>query len=73
MLIIRKLSPYLPDADKINILKLNKKFSNKINKKIYKEILNRKDKEFGIIQNKSTHKVHPLAITSIFIKHNTSF
>ena len=55
MLIIRKLSPYLPDADKINILKLNKKFSNKINKKIYKEILNRKDKELGIIPNKKMH------------------
>ena len=55
MLIIKKMSPYLPDADKINILKLSKKFSNKINKKVYKEILNRKDKQIGIIPNKQMH------------------
>ena len=54
-IIIKKISPFLPDSDKINILKLSKKFSNKINKKIYKEILNRKDKELGIIQNKEMH------------------
>ena len=55
MLIIKKMSPYLPDTDKINILKLSKKYSNKINKKIYKEILNRKDKQIGIIPNKQMH------------------
>ena len=55
MIIIKKVSPFLPDPDKINILKLSKKFSNKINKKIYKEILNRKDKQLGIIQNKQMH------------------
>ena len=55
MIIIKKVSPFLPDADKLNILKLSKKFSNKINKKIYKEILNRKDKQIGIIQNKQMH------------------
>ena len=55
MLIIKKMSPFLPDKDKINILKLNKKYSNKLNKKIYKEILNRKDKEIGIIPNKQMH------------------
>ena len=55
MLIIKKMSPFLSDADKVNILKLNKKFSNKLNKKIYKEILNRKDKQLGIIQNKQMH------------------
>ena len=55
MIIIKKMSPFLPDIDKVNILKLSKKFSNKINKKIYKEILNRKDKELGIIDNKQMH------------------
>ena len=55
MIIIKKMSRFLPDADKINILKLSKKFNNKINKKIYKEILNRKDKELGIIPNKQMH------------------
>ena len=55
MIIIRKMAPFLPDKDKINILKLNKKFNRNINKKIYKEILNRKDKELGIIPNKQMH------------------
>ena len=55
MIIIKKMSRFLPDKDKINILKLNKKFSSKLNKKIYKEILNRKDKEIGIIENKQMH------------------
>ena len=55
MIIIKKMSPFLSDADKVNILKLNKKFSNKLNKKIYKEILNRKDKQLGIIENKQMH------------------
>ena len=52
MIIIKKVSRFLPDSDKINILTLNKKFSSKLNKKIYKEILNRKDLEKGIIENK---------------------
>ena len=55
MIIIKKMSPFLPDVDKIKILKLSKKFSNKINKKIYKEVLNRKDKQLGIIPNKQMH------------------
>ena len=55
MIIIKKMSPFLPDVDKIKILKLSKKFINKINKKIYKEVLNRKDKQLGIIPNKQMH------------------
>ena len=55
MIIIKKMSPFLPDVDKIKILKLSKKFSNKIKKKIYKEVLNRKDKQLGIIPNKQMH------------------
>ena len=55
MIIIKKVSRFLPDKDKINILKLNKKFSSKLNKKIYKEILNRKDAQIGIMQNKQMH------------------
>ena len=66
MIIIKKISRFLPDKDKINILKLNKKFSSKLNKKIYKEILNRKDSEIGIIQNKKMH----LNIWKILLKYN---
>ena len=67
MIIIKKMSRFLPDKDKINILKLNKKFSSKLNKKIYKEILNRKDKEIGIIENKQMH----LNVWKILLKYNT--
>ena len=66
IIIIKKISRFLPDKDKINILKLNKKFSSKLNKKIYKEILNRKDSEIGIIQNKKMH----LNIWKILLKYN---
>jgi len=66
MIIIKKVSRFLPDKDKINILKLNKKFSSKLNKKIYKEILNRKDSEKGIIENKKMH----LNIWKILLKYN---
>ena len=65
MLIIKKMSPFLPDKDKINILTLNKKFSNRLNKKIYKEILNRKDKQLGIIENKQMH----LNVWKILLKY----
>ena len=66
MIIIKKVSRFLPDKDKINILKLNKKFSSKLNKKIYKEILNRKDIEKGIIQNKQMH----INVWKILLKYN---
>ena len=66
MLIIKKVSRFLPDSDKINILTLNKKFSSKLNKKIYKEILNRKDLEKGIIENKQMH----INIWKILLKYN---
>ena len=66
MIIIKKVSCFLPDKDKINILKLNKKFSSKLNKKIYKEILNRKDIEKGIIQNKQMH----INVWKILLKYN---
>ena len=66
MIIIKKVSRFLPDKDKINILKLNKKFSSKLNKKIYKEILNRKDKEIGIINNKQMH----INVWKILLKYN---
>ena len=66
MIIIKKVSRFLPDKDKINILKLNKKFSSKLNKKIYKEILNRKDSEKGIIENKKMH----LNVWKILLKYN---
>ena len=66
MIIIKKVSRFLPDKDKINILKLNKKFSSKLNKKIYKEILNRKDIEKGIIQNKQMH----INFWKIILKYN---
>ena len=65
MIIIKKVSRFLPDKDKINILKLNKKFSSKLNKKIYKEILNRKDAQIGIMQNKQMH----LNIWKILLKY----
>ena len=66
MLIIKKVSRFLPDSAKINILTLNKKFSSKLNKKIYKEILNRKDLEKGIIENKQMH----INIWKILLKYN---
>ena len=66
MIIIKKVSRFLPDSDKINILTLNKKFSSKLNKKIYKEILNRKDLEKGIIENKQMH----INIWKILLKYN---
>ena len=66
MLIIKKVSRFLPDSDKINILTLNKIFSSKLNKKIYKEILNRKDLEKGIIENKQMH----INIWKILLKYN---
>ena len=66
MIIIKKVSRFLPDKDKINILKLNKKFSSKLNKKIYKEILNRKDIEKGIIENKQMH----MNVWKILLKYN---
>ena len=66
MIIIKKVSRFLPDKDKINILKLNKKFSSKLNKKIYKEILNRKDVEKGIIENKQMH----INVWKILLKYN---
>ena len=67
MIIIKKVSRFLPDKDKVNILKLNKKFSSKLNKKIYKEILNRKDSEIGIIPNKQMH----INVWKILLKYNT--
>ena len=66
MIIIKKVSRFLPDTDKINILALNKKFSSKLNKKIYKEILNRKDLEKGIMENKQMH----INIWKILLKYN---
>ena len=66
MLILRKVSRFLADKDKINIFKLNKKFTSKLNKKIYKEILNRKDSELGIMENKKMH----LNIWKILLKYN---
>ena len=66
MIIIKKISRFLPDKDKINILKLNKKFSSKLNKKIYKEILNRKDSEIGIMENKQMH----INVWKILLKYN---
>ena len=66
MIIIKKVSRFLPDKDKINILKLSKKFSSKLNKKIYKEILNRKDTEIGIIENKKMH----INVWKILLKYN---
>ena len=50
MLILRKVSRFLADKDKINIFKLNKKFTSKLNKKIYKEILNRKDEKVDKVE-----------------------
>ena len=53
--IILCLTKFLTNNEKIYILKLNKNIYNKIQKKLYREILITSDKKLGISKNKKTH------------------
>ena len=65
MIIIKNVSHFLTNEEKINIFRLNKKLNSKINKKIYGEMLNFTDKKLGIMQNLKMH----ISIWKILLKY----